>query len=52
METLNLNSDFLKIFINLVALDLSCSTQDLRSLLQHIGSLVVAYEHLVAACRI
>ena len=33
-------------------LDLSCGTQDFRSLLQHMGSLIVAFELLVEACEI
>ena len=38
------------IFFNLTAPGLICGTSDLQSLLQDVGSLVVACELLVAAC--
>ena len=50
---------YLKVFIYLAALGLSCGTPDLPSLLQHMGSVVAAmkllvasYELLAAACGI
>ena len=40
------------IYFYLFELDLSCSTQDLQSLLWHVGSLVAARELLVVTCGI
>ena len=40
------------LFIYLAVLGLSCSMQNRQSSLQHAGSLVLACEHLVAACGI
>ena len=43
------SSFFFFLNIYLAALGLSCDTRDIRSLLQHMGCLVVACELLVAA---